>query len=89
MIQRRLTFETLSPFVAADIEYRRGRTVWPSMDFSALWPWYKSVVEFTGDDRMDQYRTLKSWAETRQQPIRNVKLEEREIPDTDDGWREV
>jgi hypothetical protein len=64
------------------IERRYGRDVWPAYDWDTLGEWEQTEVVWKADeenDRLDQHATLKKWAETRSQPIRNVKLEWRPI----------
>lgn len=58
-------------------------------NFTELWsniPWRPNpVIKETEDIEQirDQYRTLKEWEETKRQPIKNVKLFQREIVVTD------
>lgn len=68
----------------AAIELRYGKTVWPRYDWDKLELGKWSVTEVlwrNGDqgDHLDQHATLKKWAKTREQPIRNVKLECRPV----------
>lgn len=90
-MERRLTFTSINPLYASDMEAKYGKGVWlacPDDMWDGL-PWSTpTVVMFVDDDRMDQYNTLKRWAETHEQPIRDVKLEERPLR-PDDGWVEV
>ncbi len=57
------------------VEAEHGSNCWARIDWSSL-EFHKSSVVFSGDDRLDQYNQLKAWAESREQPIRNVVLEE-------------
>ena len=36
--------------------------------------WHEKSVEFIGDERLDQYRQLKEWADADEQFVRNVRL---------------
>lgn len=65
----------------AEIEQQHGKAIWPRYDWDTL-EWRQTEViwrEGEREDGLDQYETLKNWAETREQPIRNVKLEWRPI----------
>lgn len=85
MREYRLTWETADPQQCAAMEYSLGKDCWPRVDFDSL-KWHKSgPVLFTSEERLDQYRNLKAWADSHEQPIRNVLLEQREVP-TDGGW---
>lgn len=71
------------------MEYTHGKGVWPRLteaEWDALPDWHRTTVVFVGNERMRQYHTLKRWAETHEQPIRNVTLEKREIVSPDEGW---
>ena len=86
-VEYRLTFESISPFQADEMEQRHGKGVWPRLAEHA-WDalsWRKPTVKITTDP-WDQYRTLKRWADTHEQPIRNVILEQRPAPLPDEGW---
>lgn len=91
MKQRRLTFEILDPHIVNLYEFTYGKSYWPKFDWSEFKEnqWHKTVVVFNENERMDQYETLKNWAETRTQPIRNVTLEEREVIGDEEGWKKV
>lgn len=86
----RLSWETPGHWTAQELDARFGRDLtgkltdkeWDDLD------WQPPTVNIT-DDPWDQYHTLKRWAETRRQPIRNVKLERREEVAPDDGWEPV
>ena len=72
----RLSWESINPHVAAAYEAEYGQGIWQRLDWALLnEQWHTTEVEFTGDERIGQYRTLKRWAETGEQPIRNVVLE--------------
>lgn len=70
----RLSWEAIAPHRAAAIEDTLGRGCWPDLPWDDF-EWRATSVEFTGNERMGQYQTLKRWADTREQPIRNVRLE--------------
>lgn len=86
----RLSWESPSPLECDGYEQLNGKDVWQRFDWSELWlTWHPTTVTFRsneGVDRLDQYRTLKEWADTRYQPIRNVTLEQRTIVGPDEGW---
>lgn len=88
MIEYRLSWEMPSPHQAEAAEARYGRDMshlgWTDDWFST---WHR--VETRPADPWDQYHTLKRWAATREQPIRNVVLEQRELPQPDEGWTVV
>lgn len=89
-VEYRLSWESPDTWQVASIEHMEGRAVWPTFDWDKLRDWHRTEVVFLeGSDRMGQYHTLKKWAETREQPIRNVVLERREIPVEDEGWEVV
>lgn len=68
------------PVIAYDWEAVHGRDVWPTLtneQWEAL-PWKAS--ECVSDDYewvRDQYLQLKAWADSHQQPIRNVTMQTR------------
>lgn len=87
VVEYRLSWESPKDFhLIAAIEDRYGKNVWPNYDWETLGEWLRTEVVFIGNDRFDQYHTLKRWAETREQPIRDVLLEKREIVSPDEGW---
>lgn len=74
---------------AFDYEDRYGPGVWlrlTEQQWEAL-PWRASEGRVTTDygEALDQYRQLKRWADSHEQPIRNVKLSARRPPE----WSEV
>jgi len=79
--QYRLQWDMPSPMWAAGFEHIK--------DFTELWsniPWRNHpIVKETEDIEQikDQYKTLQEWEETKRQPIKNVKLFQREIVVTD------
>jgi hypothetical protein len=86
----RLSWEMPDMFTAADLEARFGRDLRGHLsdeEWDAL-PWKAPTVRITTDP-WDQYNGLKQWAETREQPIRNVRLERRVVPDPGEGWEPV
>lgn len=88
-IERRMSWRSVSPFYADSMEVICGRDIWQRLtqsEWDAL-PWQDkpTSVIFTGDDRMDQYQTLRRWAETHEQPVRDVRLDERQPAE----WTEV
>ena len=90
-MEYRLSWEMPLDLLKIDmIERSQSRDIWPTYDWDKLGTWVTSETrwkEGDRDDGMDQYETLKKWAETREQPIRNVKLEWRPV---DEGnWEEV
>lgn len=86
-VEYRLSWEMPADhWLIAGIEERYGKSVWPTYDWDALGEWTRIEVVFRGDERMGQYHTLKRWAETREQPIRDVRLERREARPAEQGW---
>lgn len=84
----RLSWESINPHTAAAYEAEYGRGIWQRLDWTLLDDeWHDTSVEFTGDERIGQYRTLLRWAETREQPIRNVVLERGTRPEV--AWQQV
>lgn len=84
----RLSWESPPSHFCALMEQQYGKDCWPRVDWSD-WPqieWHVTSVVFVGNERMGQYNTLKQWAETKEQPIRNVTLEKRPMPNPDEGW---
>lgn len=80
--EHRLSWEVPNTHVVNEVERRYGRDAWKTYEWLTLVDesdWHTVVVEFKGDVRMDQYETLKQWATTMEQPIRNVHLERRVI----------
>src|SRR5688500_13190325 len=64
----KLSWEMPDPFWAAETEHIK--------DFTPYWhaiPWRKPTVKIVTDlnEILDQWRQLKFWEETKQQPIRN------------------
>ena len=85
----RLSWEMPSVTTAVNLEARFGRDLtgkltdeeWEALDWGPIGtirtePW-------------DQYNNLQESARTRQQAIRNVKLERRQIPLPDQGWEVI
>lgn len=86
----RLSWESPDPWACSATEDAYGKDCWPRVVWDELPGWHRTEVKFLeGSDRMGQYETLKRWAETREQPIRNVVLERREVDLTDEGWEAV
>lgn len=85
----RVSWEMPPPTVVAfEYEDRYGPGIWRTLtdqQWDAL-PWHPVVNETDDDSCLDQYRQLKEWAETHEQPIRNVKLE-RQV--SQPAWEEV
>lgn len=73
----RLVFETIDPHQAAGLEERHGRGVWQQLDertWAAL-SWHETSREADTPGAITaQYENLKAWAESHEQPIRNVQL---------------
>jgi hypothetical protein len=70
---------------AYDYEDLYGRDVWlrlTAQQWEAL-PWKAASGHVTTDydNALDQYRQLAAWADSHEQPIRNVKLEQRRPPE--------
>ncbi len=89
VIEYRLSWDSPDSWRCASMEYTHGKGVWPRLteaEWDELPGWHRTEVIFTGDERIDQYHTLKKWAADREQPIRNVTLERREIIAPDEGW---
>lgn len=90
LTEYRLSWESPTDiWLISAVEDRHGKNVWPRWDWETLGEWHRTEIIFTGGERMDQYNTLRRWAETRKQPIRNVKLERREAPLPTEGWELV
>lgn len=85
--QYRLSWESPSTIDCATVETHYGRSIWPRFDWDNLTSWH-STSKIT-DNPWQQYNQLKAWAESREQPIRNVKLEQRQVPLPDEGWELV
>jgi hypothetical protein len=90
MTEYRVSWEMPPPTVVAyDYEDVYGRDVWKRLtprQWGSL-PWRTSEnITDNHDDAHDQYATLKGWAETHEQPIRNVTIEERPSPAPNEGW---
>jgi hypothetical protein len=86
----RLTWESINTWQAAGMEQSYGKDVWPSLPDEkwASLAWQEPTVK-VADNPWDQYHTLKRWAATHEQPIRNVRLEKRQEPVPDAGWERV
>lgn len=74
---------------AYEWEDRYGRGVWPKLpreQWDGL-PWRAAAGVVTEDyeQALGQYRQLKRWADSHEQPIRNVRLSARKPPE----WSEV
>ena len=74
----RLEFQTIAPAQAEDLELRHGRKIWQSLSETewANLQWLPTVVR-ESDFPLDlkaQAEKLLEWAETYEQPIRNVRL---------------
>jgi len=83
-IQYRLSWESPSPIDCATVEAQYGEHIWPQFDWDGLTSWHR--VKKITDNPWQQYNQLKVWAASREQPIRNVTLEQREVPQPDHGW---
>lgn len=78
----RVVFESIDPFVAGEMQARNGRDIWKRLsdvEWAAL-PWRPPIIS---KDRglaalTEQFKTLKLWAETHEQPIRNVQFQKRQ-----------
>lgn len=72
------------------LERQHGKDIWLTYDWDQLGTWVTSEVRWKDGERedgFDQYNKLKEWSETKEQPIRNVKLEQRPV---DEGnWEKV
>lgn len=88
-VEYRLRFDTIDMTQAAEMEARCGRGVWLALN-DKEWDglrWH--TVEKVTTDPWDQYNRLCQWAESHEQPIRDVTLHRRVIPDPDTGWEAV
>lgn len=83
----RVSWEMPSTTYVATAETLRGAKCWPSFDWDEIPEWHE--VSRITTNPWDQYNTLSEWARTREQPIRNVRLQKRDVPDPDDGWIDV
>lgn len=86
----RLSWESIDSFHAAAMDARHGRG-WAKQLSPEQWaalPWSEPTVKID-TNLWDQYNTLRSWAETHEEAIRNVKLERRVPPLPDEGWEPV
>lgn len=84
----RLSWESVDSFFCATAEQRFGRDVWQRTSWDEFIPehqWHTTSVVFT-EGRWDQYNLVRKWADTHEQPIRNVRLEKRQSPNPDEGW---
>lgn len=90
IVQYRVSWE-MPPAImfVADYEDRHGKDVWPTLteeEWNEL-PW--APCARVVDDRIEavlpQFKQLSSWAESHEQPVRNVKLEKR----TPAEWEEI
>lgn len=73
----RVQFETIAPHQAAEAEARYGHDVWAHL-LAAQWEslaWSPVISEKDSERSARlQYDGLRDWAETHEQPIRNVQL---------------
>lgn len=76
--QYRLAWESPSLIDCETAEAQYGEHVWPRFDWDSLTSWHRT--EKITDNPWQQYNQLKAWAESREQPIRNVTLERRPVP---------
>ena len=87
----KVVFESISPFQAAEMVSRYGKGVWRTLT-DAQWEaleWTRPITSDSSTPNVlrDQYRTLVAWAESHEQPIRNVhffKAQEQEA-----SWKEL
>jgi hypothetical protein len=83
VMEYRLSWEMpVNAWVVDAIQQIYGKDCWPTCDWDTLGEWRETEVIWRSDevkDHLDQYATLKQWAEKREQPIRNVKLEWRPV----------
>ncbi len=73
----RLEWESVDPWFASEQEALFGKYVWASTPSEAwtTFPWHPVSRESESRSSIEaQYRRLKAWAESHQQPIRNVRL---------------
>ena len=74
----RLTFDTIDPHQAEQLEYQYGPKIWPTLTDQqwAMLRWHPvSKTADTPGAITEQYRNLVMWERTHEQPIRNVRLE--------------
>lgn len=83
----RLTWEMPDARAVVEYEAQHGGDVWTRLPWTDDWfdSWH--AVSRVTTDPWDQHKTLKAWAESREQPIRNVELERRDI--RPDDWQPV
>ncbi len=84
----RLSWEMADPHWCANTVAEHGKGVYKTIPDDA-WdnlPWCPPIVKVvqTWPEIKNQYETLRRWAETHEQPVRNVKLESRTAGD----WEE-
>jgi hypothetical protein len=73
----RLEWESINPHQADEYERLRGKGVWPTLteDVWGRLSWHPVARESdTRDGVQDQFATLARWADSHEQPIRNVRL---------------
>lgn len=82
MSEYRVSWEMPPPISSvADYEGRFGKGVWPTLsikEWEAL-PWRPCEnITDDHDGAHDQFTQLRAWADTHEQPIRNVRIEQRD-----------
>ena len=83
VMEYRLSWEMpVDSWKLVEVENQHGKSIWPTYDWDTLGEWGPIEIIWREDgekDHLDQYATLKQWAEERKQPIKNVKLEWRPV----------
>lgn len=82
MKEFKVRFRTCNPWWA-DENAHRLPGAWPEV------PWNEHLTERVTTDEasaLDQYGVLAEWERTQVQPIKDVRLLERDVPEPDDGW---
>lgn len=78
MNEIRISWEMADPHEVNDVEIRYGKKCWQRLP---TWPdmRWAPVERVTADEAeaRDQFETLKAWADNREEPVRNVRLETR------------
>lgn len=86
MCEYRLRWEAPSPLLCAMLEDKYGRDIWLRYNWDRLE--FKEWGAIT-DQPWQLYAALMEWQCRRTQPVRNVLIEQRQVPLPDEGWEPV